>query len=125
MNLDDITRKDIQASINDKKKPKVLLRNWCEEHMLDHHQFVLLDNSNSCYYIYEKQFHEFKPHHFNGCNYFKYNKFIENNENDIVFQNDAFKIIVIGENLKKKQRDKIRKNINSTLKKKIVMYIEF
>ncbi|RZD40702.1 MAG: hypothetical protein CXT73_06300 [Methanobacteriota archaeon] len=125
MNLHHIQREDSNANINDAKHPKVLLRNWCQEHMFDHHQLVLLDNSNKCYYIYEKQFHEFKPHHFNGCNYFKYNKFIENNENDIIFQNDVFKIILISENLKKKQRDKIHKNINYTLKKKKVIYIEF
>ena len=48
-----------------------------------------------------KKFTDFKPHHFNGDDFFNFNKFIQNNENDTVFQNKDFKIILVGENLKK------------------------
>ena len=93
MNLDKIQLQDLEHA-NIKKKPKTILRKWCELHILDHHKFVLLDKENHCYYIYEKRFTEFKPHHFNGDDFFNFNKFIQNNENDTVFQNKDFKIIL-------------------------------
>jgi|UniRef100_A0A6C0IRG3 hypothetical protein len=125
MNLESIHSKDKDANINNTKNAKVILRNWCKMLTLDHHKFALLDNTNHCYYIYEKKYNEIKPHHFNGNTLFNSNKFIQNNENDIIFENNNYKIILIGENLKKKQRDIINKNIKSCLKKKKAIYIEF
>lgn len=124
MNLEKIQQQDLEHA-DIKKNPKSILRKWCELHVLDHHKFVLLDKENHCYYIYEKKFTDFKPHHFNGDDFFNFNKFIQNNENDTVFQNKDFKIILVGENLKKKQRDTISKNVFTSLKKKKATYICF
>ena len=111
---------------NSKKKTnKTILRKWCELHVLDHHKLILLDSFNQCYYLYEKKLIEFKPHHFNGSEFFNSNKFINNNDSDIIFDNNLFKVILLDECLKKKKRDNIAANIKKSIKKKKPIYIEF
>lgn len=123
--LQNIHNKDSNDNTAKKKSNKTILRHWCETHILDHHKLVLLDRENHCYYLYEKKFNEFKPHHSNGSIFFNSNKFINNNDNDIIFDDDYFKIVLLDENLKKKQRDTINANIKKSLKKRKVIYIEF
>tara|TARA_B100001989_G_C24356565_1_gene372311 strand:- start:62 stop:442 length:381 start_codon:yes stop_codon:yes gene_type:complete len=123
--LKNIENNDAVENNSKKKTDKTILRNWCELHILDHHKFVLLDSLNHCYYLYEKKYIEFKPHHFNGSEFFNANKFINNNNSDIIFNNELFKIILLEENLKLKKRDIINKNIKKSLKKRKVIYIEF
>lgn len=123
--LQNIQTKDYNDNNAKKKSDKTIIRHWCETHILDHHKFVLLDRENHCYYLYEKKYNDFKPHHSNGSLFFDSNKFINNNSNDIIFENNSFKIILIDENLKKKQRDIINTNITKSLKKRKVIYIDF
>ena len=123
--LQNIQNVDTNDNTSKKKSKKTILRHWCETHILDHHKIVLLDKDNHCYYLYEKKFTEFKPHHSNGSNFFESNKFINNNDSDIIFSNDLFKIILLDEKLKKKQRDNITSSILKSIKKGKVIYIEF
>ena len=122
--------KNIEISVtvdnNSKKKTdKTIIRKWCELHINDHHKFILLDSFNHCYYIYEKKNIAFKPHHFNGDEFFNTNKFINDNNSDIIFNNGLFKIILMDEQLKLKQRKTINNNIIKSIKKKKPIYIEF
>ena len=119
--LKNIENNDAVENNSKKKTDKTILRNWCELHILDHHKFVLLDSLNHCYYLYEKKYNDFKPHHFNGSEFFNANKFINNNNSDIIFNNELFKIILLEENLKLKKRDIINKNIKKSLKKRKVI----
>lgn len=123
--LKNIQNNDAVENNSKKKTDKTILRKWCELHILDHHKFVLLDSFNHCYYLYEKKYVDFKPHHFNGSEFFNTNKFINNNNSDIIFNNELFKIILLEENLKLKQRDIINKNIKKSLKKRKAIYIDF
>ena len=123
--LKNIQNTDAVDDTAKKKTNKTILRKWCELHILDHHKFILLDSLNHCYYLYEKKFVEFKPHHSNGSEFFNANKFINNNDSDIIFNNELFKIILLDECLKKKKRDLINANIKKSIKKKKPIYIEF
>ena len=80
MNLEKIQQQDLEHA--DIKKLKSILRK-CELHVLDHHKFYF-SIKKIIVIIFMKKFTDFKPHHFNGDDFFNFNKFIQNNENDTV-----------------------------------------